>query len=65
MLISTVIPTIGRSSLSVSIQSVLDQGLRPNDFEIIVVNDTGKPLSQADWQKSSIPTGGTEVLPEM
>jgi glycosyltransferase involved in cell wall biosynthesis len=52
MLISTVIPTIGRSSLSVSIQSVLDQGLRPNDFEIIVVNDTGKPLSQADWQKS-------------
>lgn len=36
-----------------AIQSVLDQGLQPDDFEIIVVNDSGKPLPEADWQKLS------------
>ena len=51
MLCSTIIPTIGRPSLSVAIQSVLDQGLGPDDFEIIVVNDSGKALPAADWQK--------------
>jgi glycosyltransferase involved in cell wall biosynthesis len=51
MLCSTIIPTIGRPSLSVAVQSVLDQGLDPNNFEIIVVNDSGKPLPTADWQK--------------
>jgi glycosyltransferase involved in cell wall biosynthesis len=53
MLCSTIIPTIGRPSLSVAIQSVLDQGLGSDDFEIIVINDSGKPLPQANWQKSS------------
>jgi len=48
---STIIPTIGRPSLSAAIQSVLDQGLGPDDFEIIVVNDSGKPLPAAPWQK--------------
>jgi glycosyltransferase involved in cell wall biosynthesis len=51
MLISTVIPTIGRASLSATIQSVLDQGLVPGEFEIIVINDSGKPLPTSDWQK--------------
>lgn len=51
MLVSTIIPTIGRTSLTAAIQSVLDQGLGPDDFEIIVVNDSGKPLFAADWQK--------------
>lgn len=51
MLCSTIIPTIGRSTLSVAIQSVLDQGLSPDEFEIIVVNDSGKPLPIADWQQ--------------
>jgi glycosyltransferase involved in cell wall biosynthesis len=51
MKISTIIPTIGRPSLSAAIQSVLDQGLRSEDFQIIVVNDSGKPLATADWQK--------------
>jgi glycosyltransferase involved in cell wall biosynthesis len=50
MLCSTIIPTIGRPSLSVAIQSVLDQGLGSDEFEIIVVNDSGKPLPQTDWQ---------------
>ena len=52
MLCSTIIPTIGRASLTVAIQSVLDQGLGPHDFEIIVINDSGNPLPEADWQKS-------------
>src|SRR5918996_47358 len=51
MLCSTIIPTIGRPSLSTAIQSVLDQGLGPDDLEIIVVNDSGKPLPIADWQE--------------
>jgi glycosyltransferase involved in cell wall biosynthesis len=34
-----------------AIQSVLDQGLDSDNFEIIVVNDSGKPLPEADWQK--------------
>jgi glycosyltransferase involved in cell wall biosynthesis len=51
MAISTIIPTIGRLSLSTAIQSVLDQGLSSDDFEVIVVNDSGKPLPPADWQK--------------
>jgi glycosyltransferase involved in cell wall biosynthesis len=50
MLCSTIIPTIGRPSLSTAIQSVLDQGLDSDDFEIIVVNDSGKPLPAAAWQ---------------
>lgn len=51
MLCSTIIPTIGRSSLSVAVQSILKQGLSSEDFEIIVVNDSGKPLPTEDWQQ--------------
>jgi glycosyltransferase involved in cell wall biosynthesis len=51
MSISTIIPTIGRPTLSTAIRSVLDQGLSPDEFEIIVVNDSGKPLLDAEWQK--------------
>lgn len=51
MLIATIIPTIGRSSLSAAVQSVLDQGLKIDEFEIIVVNDSGVPLPKADWQQ--------------
>jgi glycosyltransferase involved in cell wall biosynthesis len=53
MLCSTIIPTIGRPSLSIAIQSVLDQGLGIDDFEIIVVNDSGKTLPKAGWQRSN------------
>ena len=51
MLCSTIIPTICRPSLSIAIQSVMDQGLEPGDFEIIIVNDSGKPLPRAGWQE--------------
>jgi hypothetical protein len=52
MFCSTIIPTIGRSTLSRAVHSVLDQTFTADDFEVIVVNDTGKPLPEADWQRS-------------
>ena len=52
MFCSTVIPTIGRSTLSRAVNSVLDQKLKDGDYEVIVVNDSGVPLPKADWQRS-------------
>ena len=52
MFCSTVIPTIGRSTLSRAVHSVLDQAFTADDFEVIVVNDSGQPLPEADWQRS-------------
>lgn len=48
---STVIATIGRPSLAVAVESVLAQTC-PEDFEVIVVNDSGQPLPPAAWQAS-------------
>ena len=50
MFCSTIIPTIGRTSLHNAVQSVLEQELPAADFEVIVVNDSGRPLPDADWQ---------------
>jgi glycosyltransferase involved in cell wall biosynthesis len=50
--LSYIIPTIGRLSLDVAVQSVLTQPFDRAEFEIIVVNDSGIPLSKADWQDS-------------
>lgn len=52
MFCSTIIPTIGRPSLERAVRSVLDQEFTDADFEIIVVNDSGKPLADAAWQHS-------------
>lgn len=52
MFCSTVIPTIGRSTLDRAVNSVLNQEFTAADFEIIVVNDSGRPLPEADWQQS-------------
>jgi glycosyltransferase involved in cell wall biosynthesis len=52
MFCSTVIPTIGRSTLSRAVYSVLDQAFRADDFEVIVVNDSGQALPEMDWQHS-------------
>jgi glycosyltransferase involved in cell wall biosynthesis len=52
MFCSTVIPTIGRSTLSQAVCSVLNQAFTADDFEVIVVNDSGQPLPQLDWQHS-------------
>jgi glycosyltransferase involved in cell wall biosynthesis len=52
MFCSTVIPTIGRSTLSRAVYSVLDQAFRADDFEVIVVSDSGQALPEMDWQHS-------------
>lgn len=46
---SIIIPTIGRASLERAVRSVLEDGYDPTDCEIIVVNDSGKPLAQHAW----------------
>jgi glycosyltransferase involved in cell wall biosynthesis len=49
---SSIIPTINRPTLARSVSSVLEQTLAGDDFEIIVVNDSGRPLPPGDWQAS-------------
>lgn len=51
MFVSTVIPTIGRPSLDRAVESVLSQELT-DEYEVIVVNDSGLPLRPARWQSS-------------
>ena len=50
MFCATIIPTIGREKLTRAVESVLSQDL-PAEFEVIVVNDSGRPLAEADWQR--------------
>jgi len=52
MICSTIIPTIGRDSLSRAVESVLQQDFDRDEFEVIVVNDSGKPLPHEDWMES-------------
>jgi glycosyltransferase involved in cell wall biosynthesis len=50
---SIIIPTVGRSSLDKAVASVINQQfIAEANFEIIIVNDSGKPLSAAGWQNS-------------
>ena len=51
MFVSTIIATIGRSSLNRAVKSVLSQGLPDEDQEVIVVNDTKKPLVNKKWYR--------------
>jgi glycosyltransferase involved in cell wall biosynthesis len=53
MIISTIIPTIGRPTLARAVHSILAQDLEGGNFEIIVVNDSGNPLVVEDWMESS------------
>jgi glycosyltransferase involved in cell wall biosynthesis len=53
MYCSTIIPTIGRSTLERSVVSALEQQIAPGDHEIIVVNDSGQPLPQEGWMSSN------------
>lgn len=48
---STIIPTIGRDSLSKAVDSVLSQEVDA-EHEIIIVNDSGRSLPPAAWQRS-------------
>jgi glycosyltransferase involved in cell wall biosynthesis len=50
---STIIPTIGRSTLSRAVCSILDQEFSEAGLEVIVVNDSGRPLPEAEWQYSN------------
>jgi glycosyltransferase involved in cell wall biosynthesis len=51
MFISTIIPTIGRSTLSRAVYSVLEQNFRQEECEVIVVNDSGRDLPLQEWQQ--------------
>ena len=53
MFSSTIIPTVGRDTLARAVNSVLSQSFDKGDFEVIVVNDSGKPLPWQDWQSSN------------
>ena len=48
---TTIIPTVGRESLSRAVKSVLHQSLPDAAFEVVVVVDSGQPLPPADWQQ--------------
>ncbi|HUG43781.1 MAG TPA: glycosyltransferase, partial [Acidobacteriota bacterium] len=52
MFCSVIIPTIGRSTLTRAVESVLSQQLRSAEFEVIVVNDSGQPLPFEAWRES-------------
>jgi glycosyltransferase involved in cell wall biosynthesis len=52
MFCSTVIPTVGRPTLARAVESVLSQAFAADDFEVIIVNDSGQRLPPADWQRS-------------
>ena len=49
---TTIIPTVGRDSLTRAVESVLAQSLPGAAFEVVVVNDSGRPLPPADWQRA-------------
>jgi len=53
MFCSTIIPTVNRPTLSRAVGSVLNQDFHADDFEVIVVNDSGQPLPDVEWQHSS------------
>ena len=52
MFCSTIIPTVGRQTLDRAVSSVLDQSFTQDDFEVIVVNDSGSSLPESEWRQS-------------
>jgi glycosyltransferase involved in cell wall biosynthesis len=52
MFCSTIIPTVGRKTLARAVTSILSQTFDQDDFEVIVVNDSGSTLMVAEWQSS-------------
>jgi glycosyltransferase involved in cell wall biosynthesis len=49
---TTIIPTVARTTLDKTVASVLNQQF-DQPFEIIVVNDSGRPLPPAAWQQAA------------
>jgi glycosyltransferase involved in cell wall biosynthesis len=54
MFCTTIIPTVGRKTLERAVRSVLNQNFSHDEYEIIVVNDSGLPLPAEDWQSSPL-----------
>jgi len=52
MFCSTIIPTVGRTTLSRSVESALEQNIPEGEFEVLVVNDSGMSLERAAWQSA-------------
>jgi glycosyltransferase involved in cell wall biosynthesis len=52
MFLTTIIPTIGRKVLQRAIHSVLEQDFSSAEYEVIIINDSGTPLPEEDWQQS-------------
>lgn len=52
MFSSTIIATINRPSLTAAVLSILEQDFSEDEFEVIVVNDSGERLPPMDWQLS-------------
>jgi glycosyltransferase involved in cell wall biosynthesis len=53
MFCSTIIPTVNRPTLARSVCSVLNQEFNHDNFEVIIVNDSGNPLPPEEWQQSA------------
>jgi len=49
---STIIPTVNRPTLARSVKSALEQDLKPELHEILVFNNSDKPLPETDWLSS-------------
>lgn len=47
---STIIPTVGRVTLERAVMSALEQKFDRGPCEVIVVNDSGRPLPDEPWQ---------------
>ncbi len=50
MFCSVIIPTVNRATLARAATAVLAQAHAGFAFELVVVNDSGRPLTPADWQ---------------
>lgn len=54
MFCSVVIPTVNRPTLARAVESILQQpDLDPDEVEVIVVNDSARPLPRQAWQSAS------------
>lgn len=53
MFCSTIIATVNRPTLARAVNSVRNQDFRSDNHELIVVNDSGVPLTAGEWQESN------------
>ena len=53
MFCSIIIPTIGRDTLARAVNSVFTQEFDQTAVEVIIVNDSGRPLAPEGWQEAA------------